>query len=167
MILIGICESDNVRNLILKSFETKSWNSQPLSEDVHMRSFGALKLEHSLLKFDINKLNQLNVAEENLLRLCQLRRFGYLIASLSQSQLSDGGLGFFEYNVSKATFNAIVLNDSKKDNDLGESANKAENPETNKEEQIKQASKDNRKFQLMKNMAQLRLEVFIENRYNQ
>jgi len=104
----------------------------------------------------------LNVAEENLLRLCQLRRFGYLIASLSQSQFSDGGLGFFEYNVSKATFNAIVLNDSKKDNDLGESANKAENPETNKEEQIKQASKDNRKFQLMKNMAQLRLEVFID-----
>jgi hypothetical protein len=53
-----------VRSLILRSFETKSWNSQPLSEDTHMRSFQALKSEHALLEFDINKLNQLNVAEE-------------------------------------------------------------------------------------------------------
>lgn len=124
-----------------------------------MRSLGALKLEHSLLKFDINKLNQLNVAEESLLRLCQLRRFGYLMASLSQSQLTEGGLGFFEYNVAKATFNALALSDTRKEGEL-EEVDETMNSETTKEEQSKQALKDNRRFQLMKNMAQLRLEVF-------
>lgn len=74
-----------------------------------------MRLEHLLLKFDINKLNQLNVAEENLLRLCQLKRFGYLIASISQSQVSEGGCGFFEYNACKATFNALAVeNESKR-----------------------------------------------------
>lgn len=59
-----ICENEYVRNLILRSSETKSWNCQPLPEDVHLRSFNALKLEHISLKFDINKLNQLSLFDE-------------------------------------------------------------------------------------------------------
>jgi hypothetical protein len=53
-----------LRNLIAKSSETKSWNSHPLCEDIHLRSFGALKLEHVSLKFDMNNLNRISACEE-------------------------------------------------------------------------------------------------------
>lgn len=139
----------------MKSFETKSWNCQPLSEDYHMRSFTALRLEHLSLKFDINKVNQLNVTEENLLRLCYLRRFGYLIASYSKSQTISGGLSFFEYNIDKSLFIAPSImkpNDETSDKDV----EKAIEPISS----IKN-DKESRKLQLMKNMAQLRLEAEI------
>jgi hypothetical protein len=55
--ITGICESSYVRSLVQKSLETKTWNSQPLPEDIHLRSLTALKLEHASLRFDINKLN--------------------------------------------------------------------------------------------------------------
>ena len=67
---LDICKNEYVRGLILKSFETKSWNCQPLSEDVHLRSFYALKIEHMSLKYDINKLNELSISDE--VCFCQL-----------------------------------------------------------------------------------------------
>lgn len=60
----AICVNSYIRGLISRSAETKSWNTQPLAEDVELRSFGALKLEHILLKFDLNNLNKLSVADE-------------------------------------------------------------------------------------------------------
>ncbi len=59
-----MCTNSYLKDLIKKSYESKSWNNQPLSEDVHLRSFNALKLEHLSLRFDINKLNQLNSFDE-------------------------------------------------------------------------------------------------------
>ncbi len=159
----------------MKSFETKSWNTHPISEDIHIRSFNALRLEHLSLKFDINNLNQLNVYEEvnknniclfilhiysyhlfkNLLRICYLRRFGYLIASLSKSQNKNGGVEFFEYNAVKCLFKAL---DIKNDLHLAKE-DSTENKEIIEKNEINSSTNENRKFQLMKNMAQLRLEV--------
>ena len=42
--------------------------------------------------------------------MCNLRRFGYLIASLSQSQKCSGGLNFFKYDANKALFIAVKTN---------------------------------------------------------
>lgn len=151
-----------MRNLISKSLENKSWNNQPLSEDIQMRSFNALKLEHLPLKFDLNKLNQLSVWDEvnmlnffiffiyflnkHLLRLCVLRRFGYLMASLSQTQKSFGGFSFFEYDLKTNTFSAIQVEEvTEKDK---------QNPEPS-------CSKEDQRLKLMKSMAQLRLEAEI------
>jgi hypothetical protein len=142
----------------MKSFETKSWNSQPLSEDYHLRSFVALRLEHFSLKFDINKVNQLNVLEENLLRLCYLRRFGYLIASFSKAQTTVGNLSFFEYDIQKALFIAPNITSTTATNDdLNETKPNviSASPLNNNE------LKENRKLQLMRHMAQLRLEAEI------
>ena len=44
--------------------ETISWNTQPLSEDIQLRSFDGLKLEHSSLKYDLNNLSKLTSYEE-------------------------------------------------------------------------------------------------------
>ncbi|CAF0946867.1 unnamed protein product [Brachionus calyciflorus] len=139
-----ICNNEYVRNLISKSFETKSWNNQPLAEDIHMRSFNALKLEQIYLKFDLNKLNRLSIWDEHLLRLCVLRRFGYLIASLSQSQKNSGGSNFFEYNLKSNSFNAIEIEEAKSKIIANEDA-----------------SREDRQMKLMKSMAQLRLEAEI------
>ena len=46
----------------------------------------------------------MKICLKNLLRLCYLRRFGYLIASLSKSQLSHGGQSFFDYDAAKFNF---------------------------------------------------------------
>jgi protein SMG5 len=97
---------------------------------------------------------------KNLLRLCQLRRFGYLIASLSQSQCSDGGYGFFEYDLNKSAFRAITLTDTKKHSLTAESSAK-HTSETDTLKQPSSSARDTQKFQLMKNMAQLRLEAEI------
>lgn len=48
----------------MKSSETKSWNHYPLSEDIELRSFNGLRLEHLSLKFDLNKQNELDYSEE-------------------------------------------------------------------------------------------------------
>lgn len=48
----------------MKSSETKSWNHYPLSEDIEVRSFNGLRLEHLSLKFDLNKQNELDYWEE-------------------------------------------------------------------------------------------------------
>ncbi len=61
------------------------------------------------------------------MRLCNLRRFGYLIASFSQSQPNSGGTKFFEYNSDKAEFVAPDLISS-------ESIIKEEADENEKEE---------------------------------
>jgi len=138
-----------------------------------MRSFNALKLEHLSLKFDINKVNQLNVMEENLLRLCYLRRFGYLIASYSKSQTASGGLSFFEYEVQKSLFNApIIINNPIEEIptvvDLTSTISQTAPTFTQVKAELAQEAtisknemKEQQKLQLMKNMAQLRLEAEI------
>ena len=146
-----MCSNEYVRNLVKRSQLTKSWNCQPLPEDLHLRSFGALKLEHAALKFDINKLNELSLYDEHLLRLCNLRRFGYMIASFSKASEAN----FFEYDVAKATFSAPSI-----------STSSSEVKEKDKEAETKAAtagpSKEvDRRVQLMKSMAQLRLEAEI------
>jgi protein SMG5 len=143
-----ICSNEYVRNLINRSQITKSWNCQPMPEDVHLRSFTSLRLEHASLKFDINKLNQLSLYDEHLLRLCNLRRFGYMIASFSKTH-SEEVLNFFDYDLSKSAFYAPLL----------------EKPPIESTDQFKQTpethTKSDRRVQLMKSMAQLRLEAEI------
>ncbi len=145
----------------MKSFETKSWNSQPLSEDYHLRSFVALRLEHFSLKFDINKVNQLNVLEENLLRLCYLRRFGYLIASFSKAQTTVGNLSFFEYDIQKALFIAPNITSTTVTNDDLDTKNETKPNNISASPLNNNELKENRKLQLMRHMAQLRLEAEI------
>ena len=78
-----------------------------------------------------------------------MRRFGYLIASLSQAQQNAGGVNFFKYNNSTAQF-------------IGEHIELKDSDESSiNQEKQKQNDNVNRKMQLMKNMAQLRLEVNI------
>ena len=93
--------------------------------------------------------------------MCNLRRFGYLIASLSKSQSNEGGYGFFEYDVSKAVFKALDLTNNNKKISESINGNQLTKQDDNQLESKPQQSelKETRKFQLMKNMAQLRLEV--------
>ncbi len=100
--------------------------------------------------------------EKHLLRLCSLRRFGYLIASLSQSQANSGGARFFEYDSRRALFvdHEQALGEKK-----SETAPRQVTPPSKPDAEVKKTSaaslpaKDERKLQLMKSMAQLRLEV--------
>lgn len=147
-----LCSNEYLRNLIMRSYVTKSWNCQPLPEDLHLRSFNALRLEHASLNFDINKLNQLSLYDEHLLRLCNLRRFGYMIASFSKVHADADNLNFFEYDVGKQTFNAPIQ--TQQQEMPAASLNKEEKVVENQE-------KVNRRVQLMKSMAQLRLEAEI------
>lgn len=80
-----------------------------------------------------------------MLRLCVLRRFGYLVASLSQSQKSCGGFNFFEYDLKTNTFKAVQEEEVIK---------KDITPEPS-------CSKEDQRLKLMKSMAQLRLEAEI------
>lgn len=83
-----------------------------------------------------------------------MRRFGYLIASLSQSQTNMGGSRFFEYDSRRALFEAHEQTVSTK---IEESSSEIKPTESMS---LLQANfKDDRKLQLMKSMAQLRLEV--------
>ena len=68
--IASICTNSYIKTLIKKSYESKSWNTQPLTEDIHLRSFNALKLEHLGLKFDINNLNKLSLFDEVHFFLC-------------------------------------------------------------------------------------------------
>lgn len=102
-----------------------------------------------------------------------MRRFGYLIASLSQSQANSGGVKFFEYDNRRALFIAHESQTTQDGHDLIDDVSRVKiEPivtasilsETDKTTNSKQTSlqssfKDDRKLQLMKSMAQLRLEV--------
>lgn len=80
-----------------------------------------------------------------MLRLCLLRRFGYLMASFSQSQKSCGGFNFFEYDLRSNTFSAVQIEDINKSEKTTQSS----------------VSKEEQRLKLMKSMAQLRLEAEI------
>jgi protein SMG5 len=137
---------------------TKSWNCQPLPEDIHLRSFSALRLEHASLNFDINKLNQLSLYDEHLLRLCNLRRFGYMIASFSKVHSGAENLNFFEYEVSKQAFNAPILQQET----LSTATTTSPVMVINKDEKtVESQAKVDKRVQLMKSMAQMRLEAEI------
>lgn len=90
------------------------------------------------------------------MRLCSLRRFGYLIASLSQSQANMGGSRFFEYDSRRALFEAHEVISTTKMEEISSVSKPTEGMN------LLQANlRDDRKLQLMKSMAQLRLEVNI------
>lgn len=102
---------------------------------------------------------------KTLVRVCSLRRFGYLIASLSQSPYINNSNCFFVYNASQEIFSAID-HDTNKPKDASSSKVKTAiktstisdttSSDTTKTHQVNQ----DRKFRLMKDMAQLRLQVF-------
>jgi protein SMG5 len=173
-----ICEREKVRNLISQLFaSTKSWNSQPpLSEDIHLRSFSALRFEHISLKFDINNLNEFSIRDEHFIRLCHLRRFGYILASLSKAQSSSGRMSsFFEYDLERMVFTAPIINsnssmhesnnvieNSDDDDEEEEEVNEiVETPQVNVNINVKKSEETTRRNQLMRSMAQLRLEAEI------
>lgn len=88
-----------------------------------------------------------------------MRRFGYLIASLSQSQANlSGGVKFFEYNNRKALFIAHETNQSAENTAKSEREEEAKGKKTTSTDSS--PSTIDRKLQLMKSMAQLRLEVY-------
>ena len=106
----------------------------------------------------------MKICWKNLLRLCYLRRFGYLIASLSKSQLSHGGQSFFDYDAAKFNFfptsSSSPTETSQQKTDQSKQSIESLNAESKTASSTQTAAaKDTRKFQLMKNMAQLRLEV--------
>ncbi len=84
-----------------------------------------------------------------------------MIASLSQSQSAEGGHGFFEYDLNKSAFKAIILNETKQPLISEPSSSQSLMTEKKKSKQNVNYSKDTNKFQLMKNMARLRLEAEI------
>jgi protein SMG5 len=137
----NICPNPFVQNLIFKSFETIYWNTHPIFEDIQTRSFDALKTEHMILKYDLNNLCKLTQHEETFIRLCCLRRFGYLLASISQSQM----MNIFSYDAVKELFVASIKNDVSQEV---------------KQEKVQVDDKD-RKFRFMKDLAQLRLQAEI------
>jgi len=113
---------------------------------------------------------------KHLLRLCSLRRFGYLIASLSQSQANSGGVKFFEYDNRRALFvaheqqtsnvnekNTLDQGQNQPNRPITSSSIIANTPDAASKKTASPASaqslRDDRKLQLMKSMAQLRLEV--------
>lgn len=131
----NVCQNSFVQSLIFKTFETIHWNTHPIFEDIQTRSFDALKSEHIILKYDLNNLSKLTHNEETFIRLCCLRRFGYLLASLSQSQT----MNIFSYDAVKEQFIAIVK-------------------EQEAVQQQQKVDDKDRKFRFMKDLAQLRLQ---------
>lgn len=99
--------------------------------------------------------------------MCSLRRFGYLIASLSQSQAAtSGSRRFFEYDSRRGMFEEAheqrdQLADPKKSMET-QTIGVGNKTEKNNPSAVTGATasvRDDRKLQLMKSMAQLRLEV--------
>ena len=85
-----------------------------------------------------------------------------MIASLSKSQSSSGGTNFFFYEVNRASFLAPITNsprDAK--TEMAKPGDQALKEDSKKANEENVSAKENRKFQLMKSMAQMRLEVKI------
>ncbi|KAH3838145.1 hypothetical protein DPMN_111551 [Dreissena polymorpha] len=107
----------------------------PLPEDVHLTCFSPLKLVHE----DISSKNgaRLTEVQESLLRICCLHNFGHFLSGLE-------GL-HFTYNDEKKIFIGPAQPISKE--------------ETEEDAMEKMADAENRRNQLMRDMAQLRLQA--------
>ena len=85
-----------------------------------------------------------------------------MIASLSKSQSSSGGTNFFFYEVNRAAFLAPITNSPRDTKtEIVKPDDQALKDDSKKANEENVSAKENRKFQLMKSMAQLRLEVKI------
>ncbi|KAF6039138.1 SMG5 [Bugula neritina] len=113
-----------------------SWQqTYPMREDINMYKLPVMSEAHAMISFD--KEIPLGGMEEALLRICCLRNFGYKMAKLTGSS--------FTYNKETSMFFGPQLDSSNQDQDA----------------QVKMEDEDARKNQLMKDMAQLRLQTEI------
>ncbi|ELT89650.1 hypothetical protein CAPTEDRAFT_168258 [Capitella teleta] len=126
-----ICTSD----VLLPILRSLSPPHIPLKEDVHLNAFPPLKETHANLNFDMGSRPDLSHQQEAILRVCSLRSFGRFVAEMNAVQ--------FQYDPDKSLFCGPIQS---QDADQVVA-------------QQNMADVEARRNQLMKDMAQLRLQA--------
>lgn len=129
------CWIDELKQVVLKTSE-KDWKQLfPLHEDTNLTQFGPLKEIHKTINMKIS--TKLNDAQEGILRTCCLRQFGYFLSQLEGLQ--------FSYNEEKGIFIGPTQPTATED--------------SQEVAMEKLADAESRRNQLMRDMAQLRLQA--------
>ena len=134
---MSVCQSTGVLHMVESAAAQRDWiPTQPLAEDLHLKMFPPLEECQATLVFDTNRRLDLDSHQEAILRVLYLRRFGYFIAKLKSIS--------FSYDREKGMFYGPVQLQSQHDE---------------RQAQVKMANAEARRNQLMKDMAQLRLQA--------
>ncbi|XP_013389352.1 protein SMG5 [Lingula anatina] len=131
-----ICENAEVRSMVEKA-QGRTWvQVQPLEEDLNTQGLSFLKGTQKTMAFDVRKRMDITEKEEALIRICCLRKFGYNMAKMKNISLS--------YDPEKGMFYGPLQLAAQQDQ---------------KEAQEKMVDAETKRNQLMRDMAQLRLQA--------
>ncbi|CAH1254258.1 SMG5 [Branchiostoma lanceolatum] len=127
---------------VLRGVSQKDWTQcHPLPEDVQLRSVPALDQSHRRITMDVRNMKTLTAHQQTLLRVCCVQNFGHFLADLKVTPF---------------------LFDSEQRLFLGPSdVKELRNQRTRQEQaelQARKAEEESRRNQLMRDMAQLRLQ---------
>ncbi|XP_006818131.1 nonsense-mediated mRNA decay factor SMG5-like [Saccoglossus kowalevskii] len=144
-----ICESCEAISIVNSAIQYNDWHQTvPLTEDYALYKLPSLQQAHQHLEYNHSESAMLSKKDEALVRGTFLRQFGYHLANLTSSVLV--------YDQEKCLFlvsSQVTLNPDKPPAE-DEKASLATWAET----QMKMAEEETRRNQLMKDMAQLRLQ---------
>ncbi|XP_078702803.1 nonsense-mediated mRNA decay factor SMG5-like [Branchiostoma floridae x Branchiostoma belcheri] len=137
-----LCGSDAELASVLRGLSQKDWTQGlPLPEDVQLRSVPALDQSHRRITMDVRNMRTLTPHQQTLLRVCCIQNFGHFLADLKVTP--------FQFDSEQSLF-------------LGPSdVKELRNQRTRQEQaelQAKKAEEESRRNQLMRDMAQLRLQ---------
>ncbi|XP_035658908.1 protein SMG5-like isoform X1 [Branchiostoma floridae] len=127
---------------MLQGMSQKDWiQHHPLPEDVQLRSVPALDQSHRRIIMDVRNMKTLTAHQQTLLRVCCIQNFGHFLADLKVTP--------FQFDSEQGLF-------------LGPSdVKELKNQRTRQEQaelQARKAEEESRRNQLMRDMAQLRLQ---------
>ncbi|CAI9531822.1 unnamed protein product [Staurois parvus] len=133
----GISVCSEVQNLLHGSEQTDLFTHLLLPEDAALRNLPPLKAAHRKFNFEKERPD-LTVLEESIVRSCYIRSFGHFLTHLQGSVL--------QYNPELGIFTSIA--ESQQDNILHQA-----------QAQFRMAQEEARRNRLMRDMAQLRLQL--------
>lgn len=135
---IEVCGSDRLLQMVESTQNSNWFPTQPLTEDLHLQKLTPLEMAHKEIIFKTDSRIDLSCHQETILRICYLRRFGYFIMKLKTVEFTySKETGMFYGPQQIAT--PDIINDKKREEDL--------------------MNAEARRNQLMKDMAQLRLQA--------
>lgn len=145
-----ICSNNRVEDIIASAMRRDMpWQQTiPLSEDIAVWKMPSLREAQEGMTFDPHQEIDLSHQDETLLRIVCLRQFGHFLTTVK-------GLNF-HYDADRQLFLSLSGNQGDSISSSKEDSNDTRNQQV--EEQIKMAEEETRRNQLMRDMAQLRLQ---------
>ncbi|XP_072051358.1 nonsense-mediated mRNA decay factor SMG5-like [Amphiura filiformis] len=141
-----VCSNNRVEDIITSAIQKDpDWKQTLLlSEDIAVWKMPSLRDAHEKMTFDPNQEMDVSQQDETLLRIVCLRQFGHFLTQVK-------GLSF-QYDADRHLYLSVS---SIKDDNVGQGG---DDRSQQVEEQLKMAEEETRRNQLMRDMAQLRLQ---------